>query len=295
MVTDLEGVVLQQTRVAVSARVGRRERLAKLDDCVRRTLAAAGVRPEQVWSTGVATTGLVDGTGKVMLSDSVPEWTGVDLAGHLRRLVAAPVRVENDCKLAALAESWRGVARHAGNVVFLLAGLRTGAGLIIDGKLHRGFSNAAGEIGALPAAGWLRAPQHLNDWLVANHPPGTERAEYAGDDVEPVFLAARDGERGAARAVRGYVRDIAVGASALVLMLDPELVVIGGGFSRSADVLVEPLRRELDRWCLRTPEIRVSEFGDEGVALGAVRLALEEVEATRYDGNLPRDAAEVLT
>ncbi len=286
-VTDLEGVVLRQTRVTVSPRIGRRERLATLDDCVTRTLAAAGVTPDQVWSTGVATTGLVDGAGKVMLSDSLPEWTGVDLAEHLRRLVPGPVRVENDCKLAALAESWRGVARHARNVVFLLAGLRTGAGLIIDGKLHRGFSNAAGEIGALPAAGWLRAPQHLHDWL------------GAGDDVERVFLAARDGDRAAIRAVRGYVRDIAVGASALVLTLDPEVVVIGGGFSRSADVLVAPLRRELDRWCLRTPEIRVSEFGDEGVALGAVRLALEQVEATQYDGDLSvvrgQDSVELLT
>lgn len=278
MVTDLEGVVLGQTRVAVSPRIGRRERLATLDDCVTATLAGAGVTPDQIWSTGVASTGLVDGTGKVMLSDSVPEWTGVDLAAHFRRLVPGPVRVENDCKLAALAESWRGVARYAGNVVFLLAGLRTGAGLIIDGKLHRGFGNAAGEIGALPAAGWLRAPQHLYDWL------------GGGDDVEDVFLAARDGNRTAIRAVRAYVRDIAVGASALVLTLDPELVVIGGGFSRSADVLVEPLRRELDRWCLRTPEVRVSEFGAEGVALGAVRLALEQVEATRYDGKLPVSA-----
>ena len=86
------------------------------------------------------------------------------------------------------------------------------------------------------------------------------------------------------RAIRGYIRDIAVGASALVLTLDPELVVIGGGFSRSADVLVEPLRRELDRWCLRTPEIRVSAFADLGVAVGAVRLALEEVDSTLYNG-----------
>ncbi|TCC63322.1 ROK family transcriptional regulator [Kribbella pittospori] len=278
MVTDLEGVVLNQTRVAVSPRIGRRERLAMLDDCVTTTLAGAGVIPDQIWSTGVASTGLVDGTGKVMLSDSVPEWTGVDLAAHFRRLVPGPVRVENDCKLAALAESWRGVARYAGNVVFLLAGLRTGAGLIIDGKLHRGFGNAAGEIGALPAAGWLKAPQHLYDWL------------GGADDVEDVFLAARDGDRTAIRAVRSYIRDIAVGASALVLTLDPELVVIGGGFSRSADVLVEPLRRELDRWCLRTPEIRVSEFGAEGVAFGAVRIALEQVEAARYDGKLPVSA-----
>lgn len=275
LVTDLEGVVLNQARIAVSPELGRRERLAVLDRCVATALAGAGATTGQIWSTGVATTGLVDGTGKVMLSDSLPEWTGVDLAAHLRRLVPGPVRVENDCKLAALAETWQGVARYAKDVVFLLAGLRTGAGLIIDGKLHRGFANWSGEIGALPAAGWLRAPQHLREWL------------GSGDEVERVFLAARDGNREAIRAVRGYVRDIAVGASALVLTLDPELVVIGGGFSRSADVLVEPLRRELDRWCLRTPEIRISAFADEGVALGAVRLAVEQVESTLYDGLRP--------
>jgi predicted NBD/HSP70 family sugar kinase len=280
LVTDLEGEVLHQSRMAVSPELGRRERLAVLDDCVAAALAGAGVEAARIWSTGVATTGLVDGTGKVMLSDSLPEWTGVDLAAHLRRLVAGPVRVENDCKLAALAESWRGVARYAKDVVFLLAGLRTGAGLIIDGKLHRGFANWSGEIGALPAAGWLRAPDHLRNWL-------TSGAGSLGSDdgVERVFLAARDGEREAIRAVRGYARDIAIGASALVLTLDPEIVVIGGGFSRSADVLVEPLRRELDRWCLRTPEIRVSAFGDLGVAFGAVRLALEQVDSTLYNGS----------
>ncbi|QNE21307.1 ROK family protein [Kribbella qitaiheensis] len=274
LVTDLDGDVLSSTCVTVTPQLGRRERLAALDRCVTAALTEAAVAPDQIWSTGVATTGLVDGTGKVMLSDSLAEWTGVDLAGHLRRRVAGPVRVENDSKLAALAESWRGVARHAKDVVFLLAGLRTGTGLIIDGKLHRGFGNSAGEIGALPAIGWLRAPEHLRAWSGARE-----------DEFVDVFLAARDGDREAVRAVRKYTRDIAVGVSALILTLDPELLVIGGGFSRSADVVVEPLRRELDRWCLRTPEIRVSTFGDEGVAFGAVRLALEQVEASLYAGS----------
>ncbi|MFC9691151.1 ROK family protein [Kribbella sp. NPDC056951] len=281
VVTDLEGDVLHQTRIRVAADAGRRERLTAVDDCIASALVGAGTTPGQIWATGVATTGLVDGTGKVMLSDSLPEWTGVDLVAHLHRVVRGPIRVENDCKLAALAENWRGVARYAKDVVFLLAGLRTGGGLIIDGKLHRGFANSSGEIGALPAVGWERAPEHLHSWL------------GAGEPVERVFLAARDGDRAALRAVRGYVRDIAIGTSALVLTLDPELVVIGGGFSRSADVLVEPLRRELDRWCLRTPEIRVSAFGDEGVALGAVRLAVEQVESTLY-GDAPATAAALM-
>jgi predicted NBD/HSP70 family sugar kinase len=286
LVTDLDGEVLHSASVAVTPELGRKERLAAIDRCVVAALAGAGATPDQIWSTGVATTGLVDGTGKVMLSDSLTEWTGVDLAEHLRRLVPAPVRVENDSKLAALAESWRGVARYAKDVVFLLAGVRTGTGLIIDGKLHRGFGNAAGEIGALPAIGWLKAPDHLRAWTAGN-PPGIGPATGNGDEFGDVFEAARHGDRAAVKAVRRYTRDIAVGVSALILTLDPELLVIGGGFSRSADLVVQPLRSELDRWCLRTPEIRISTFGDEGVVLGAVRLALEQVETSMSEGANP--------
>ncbi|MGW6200001.1 ROK family protein [Kribbella sp. NPDC055110] len=322
LVTDLDGEVISQARLEIDPEAGRRERLAALDQCVTKALAKAsaatsagagageGAGAGMIWATGVATTGLVDGTGKVMLSDSLPEWTGVDLGAHVRRLVPGPVRVENDCKLAALAETWRGVARYAKDVVFLLAGLRTGAGLIIDGKLHRGFANWSGEIGALPAAGWQQAPHHLHRWL-ERYPsrgaevrsgPGTaptaavvvtggtgqpSSVTHSAGGFERVFVAARAGDGEALAAVQGYVRDLAVGASALVLTLDPQLVVIGGGFSRSADVMVEPLRRELDRWCLRTPEIRVSAFADEGVALGAVRLVLDEVESTITTGLRP--------
>jgi predicted NBD/HSP70 family sugar kinase len=334
LVTDLDGEVLHSATVPVTPELGRKERLAAIDRCVTTALAGAITTPSQIWSTGVATTGLVDGTGKVMLSDSLTEWTGVDLADHLHRLVPAPVRVENDSKLAALAESWRGVARYAKDVVFLLAGVRTGTGLIIDGKLHRGFGNAAGEIGALPAIGWLKAPDHLRAWTAGNptetalatgnsstrtrpgstapvdphspahpsspalaHSPALPRPSAAkagergerrgGDEFSEVFEAARQGDRTAVKAVRRYTRDIAVGVSALILTLDPELLVIGGGFSRSADVVIDPLRGELDRWCLRTPEIRISTFGDEGVVLGAVRLALEQVETSMSEGADP--------
>lgn len=289
VVADLDGTVLHSARVAVAPAMGRGDRLAALDRAVSGALADAGLAADGVWAAGAATTGLVDGGGRVMLSEALPEWTGVDVRAHLRRLVGGPVLVENDSKLAALAESWCGAARYAKDVVVILAGLRTGAGLIIDGKLHRGFGNAAGEIGALPASGWIRAQEHLRAW-----PPGQPRgaaergrrgggaAEGAADQeaaAEAVFEAARAGDRKAAAVVRRYVRDVAVGTAALVLTLDPELVVIGGGFSRSADLIAEPLRRELDRWCIRTPEVRISEFGDEGVALGALRLALDHVDA----------------
>ncbi|MFB4277633.1 MULTISPECIES: ROK family transcriptional regulator [unclassified Nonomuraea] len=272
VVADLDGDVQHSARVPVTPEMGRLERLAAVDRAVAECLEGAGLTGGDVWASGVGTTGLVDGAGKVMLSEALPEWTGVDLAAHVRRLVPAPVLVENDSKLAALAECWRGVARYAKDMVFLLAGLRTGAGLVIDGKLHKGFGNASGEIGALPVLGWIRAQEHLSD---------------ANGEAGDVFAAARNGDKAALAAVRRYVKDLALGASALVLTLDPQMVVVGGGFSRSADVLIEPLRRELDRWCIRTPEVRMSALGDEAVVLGAVRLALDDVEDRVLDGRTP--------
>ncbi|MFC5823837.1 ROK family transcriptional regulator [Nonomuraea insulae] len=276
VIADLDGDVQHSVGVRVRPEMGRSERLAAVDRAAAECLEGAGLTGGEVWASGVGTTGLVDGAGRVMLSEALPEWTGVDLAAHVRRIAPAPVLVENDSKLAALAECWRGVARYAKDMVFLLAGLRTGAGLVIDGKLHRGFANASGEIGALPVLGWIRAQEHLG---VADGKTGGE----AGD----VFAAARNGDKAALAAVRRYVKDLALGASALVLTLDPQMVVVGGGFSRSADVLIEPLRRELDRWCIRTPEVRMSALGDEAVVLGAVRLALDDVEDRVLDGRSP--------
>ncbi|MBY8885288.1 ROK family protein [Streptomyces sp. PTM05] len=273
LVTDLDGRTLGAARSAVDPSTGRRRRLAAVDRVVARCLEKAQVAAAEVYATGVATTGLVDGAGRVMHADSPPEWTGVDLTEHVGRLVGGSVLVDNDSRLAALAERWRGTARFADDMVYVLAGPRCGSALISNGRLLRGFSNAAGEIGALSAVRWSDAPGHLMAWA-------REHAEspQAEQDPKRVFAAARDGDRSAATAVRRYVRDLAVGTSALVLTLDPQLVVLGGEFSQAADLLVEPLVAELNRTCVRTPEVKASTLGEECAVLGAVRLALDHAE-----------------
>jgi len=263
VITDLDGTVLGRAQDEVDAYAGRDRRLAVADEVVTRCLTSSGLTTDQLWGAGVGSSGLIDPTGKVVLSVDIPEWTGLNLAEHFGARLGVPVLVDNDGRLAALAEQWRGVARYAQDFVYLLAGLRTGLGLVIGGRLHRGFGGAAGEIGALPAAGWIRAQEHLRK---------------GGGEAGDVFAAARAGDRGALTAVRHYVRDLSVGTAALVLTLDPQMVVLGGGFSRSADLLLDLLRRELDKQCIRTPEVLASQLGDESVALGAVRLALADAE-----------------
>ncbi|MCZ0978618.1 ROK family protein [Streptomyces diastatochromogenes] len=172
-------------------------------------------------------------TGTVRLSDSLPEWTGLDLAAEVGRDFDAPVLVENDCNLAALAERWAGVAQQVDDVVFVLSGMRTGCGMLIRGELHRGRRGAAGEIGALPLVGWHRAPAHLAAFRDC---PG----DPARGDGRPGLRRGQVRRPAARWAVEQFAHDLAEGIAALVLTVDPDLVVLGGGVSRSADVLMEP-------------------------------------------------------
>lgn len=271
MVADLDGQVIASRRIAVRPETSQAKRLATVDEAALGAMRAAGLTPDDIWAVSVASTGLVDRSGKVAYS-VVPNWTGVDLVGHLGQTFGCPVQAENDCRLAALAERWRGVATDSEHIVYVLAGSRTGAGIIINGQLLRGFAGAAGEIGVLPAVGWGRAQEHLRGWSGL---PGDLPEEEAATHV---FAAARAGDQGAVKAVEEYTKDLALGTSALILAVDPELVVVGGGLSRSADMLLEPLRHELTKLVLHLPQVRTSTLGDEGPALGAVRHSLDLVE-----------------
>jgi predicted NBD/HSP70 family sugar kinase len=280
MLADLDGTVVHSTRSTVTIEADPATRLAAMDAAIEECLSGARMHPDDLWAITVGVTGPVDATGRTTLFTPLPGWTSVNPAEHLGTRFAAPIRVENDCKLAAVAERWQGVAQDADDIVYLLAGMRTGAGLILDGTLRRGYGGAAGEIGALRQIRWLEAPAHLQNC------PGLPVTVAPDDAAAWVFAAARSGDKGALTAVRKYVKDLAVGTAALVLTLDPQIVVVGGGYSRSADILLEPLDRELQRLCLRVPEIRASTLGDEGVALGALRLALDEVDARLFGAGL---------
>jgi predicted NBD/HSP70 family sugar kinase len=280
MLADLDGTVVHSTRSTVTIEADPATRLAAMDAAIEECLSGARMHPDDLWAITVGVTGPVDATGRTTLFTPLPGWTSVNPAEHLGTRFAAPIRVENDCKLAAVAERWQGVAQDADDIVYLLAGMRTGAGLILDGTLRRGYGGAAGEIGALRQIRWLEAPAHLQNC------PGLPVTVAPDDAAAWVFAAARSGDKGALTAVRKYVKDLAVGTAALVLTLDPQIVVVGGGYSRSADILLEPLDRELQRLCLRVPEIRASTLGDEGVALGALRLALDVVDARLFGAGL---------
>ncbi|MFE3454244.1 ROK family protein [Nonomuraea sp. NPDC059194] len=286
VVTDLAGRTVASGRIAVSPRTTRDERLQAMSRAVDAALVASGLTPLDLWGVAAGSLGVVDREGVVTRVEALPDWAGVDLIGHLGRQLPCPITLQNDSKLAALAEQRLGVAAGVRDLVYLHAGRRPGAALILDGRLHHGFSGATGEVGLMEITGWRTMANHLESCPAAE---GASPDDAAG----LVFGAARAGDPVALAAVDAYAHQLALGTAAMVLTLDPELVVLGGGFSRSADVLLPPLRRALEPHCLRVPELRPSTLGEECVALGAACLALEHVDKQFFspEGAISRPAA----
>ena len=177
--------------------------------------------------------------------------------------------VENDVNLAVLAERWQGAATLAGDVVCVLTGHRVACSITIGGQLHRGGRGGAGELGLLPLLGMDSAHEALT-WK-----DGLRDGE---SEVAALARAADAEDPRALDAIADFAGRITPGIAALALALDPELVVLTGGATPLGAHLVPLLEERLRPLTLHVPRIALSSLGERGVALGAVRKALDRVE-----------------
>ncbi|MFC5802880.1 ROK family protein [Streptomyces formicae] len=271
LLSGLDGRVTGAGSREVAEAASVEERLERVRAVVADVLRRSGVPRSSLRAVGVGTPGIVEADGTVRLCTALPGWTGLALGERLRRSFRCPVLVENDANAAAVAEHWKGAATDSDDIVFVLAGLSPGAGSLIGGRLHRGYGGAAGEIGALHLLGREVTPETLLSTTGEPLHPLDEQA------VAEVFTHARQGDEGARAAVDRFIQRLVHDVAALVLALDPELVVIGG-WAAGLDGVLDPLRGELSRYCLRPPRVTLSLLGEAAVATGALRLALDHVE-----------------
>ncbi|SDM43192.1 ROK family transcriptional regulator [Streptomyces wuyuanensis] len=271
LLSGLDGRIIGAGSREVSETACADDRLERARTLVADVLRRTGVARSSLRAVGVGTPGIVEADGTVRLGTALPGWTGLALGERLRRSFRCPVLVENDANAAAVAEHWKGAGTDSDDIVFVLAGLSPGAGSLIGGRLHRGYGGAAGEIGALHLLGREATPETLLSTTGEPLPPLDEPA------VAKVFAEAREGDERALAAVDRFIQRLVHDVAALVLALDPELVVVGG-WAAGLDGVLAPLRDELSRYCLRPPRVALSLLGEAAVATGALRLALDHVE-----------------
>jgi predicted NBD/HSP70 family sugar kinase len=282
-VADLSG--------AVAARVDRpsqgRSATAVADaavDAAQRALAESGIGASEVVHAAAGTPGVFDPrAGRVRYAVNLPGWGRPGLFERMRQRLGLELSVHNDANLAALGEYAFGAGAGSRLFVYVLIGTGLGMGVVADGSLFGGAHGAAGEIGFMPLAeGRLpeggSAPRRglLEDAVSADAVVRAARAAglTGALTAKKVFAAAREGDPAAVLAVRQEARRLAVVVASVSAVLDPDLVVLGGGVAHGADLLLGTVRETLPRLTPLRPRVAPSALGDDAVLLGAIATAL---------------------
>ena len=259
----------------------------------------AGLPPLEAVGMGAA--GLVDEAGVIRFAPNLPGVVDLDVAGLVRERIGIPVVVDNDANTAAVAEHRLGAGDQARNLVLVTLGTGIGGGLIIDGKLQRGAAGFAGEPGHMVVdpngppcpcgrrGCWERFASGSGLARLARDAAHAGRAPrivaLAGGDPEQVrgehvTRAAADGDAEALEIMAEFAWWVALGISNLENLLDPEVVVVGGGLAEAGELLLAPTRAAYETLVLgfeHRPPVRIvaAALGQDAGAVGAGLIALD--------------------
>ncbi|MEH0581332.1 MULTISPECIES: ROK family transcriptional regulator [Streptomyces] len=275
-VADLDGALVARADVRNRARSS-----GAVADLVvstaRQVVANSGAGADKVAHAVVGTPGVYDEKQRrVRYAMHLPGWGRAGLFDRMREELGIPLEVHNDANLAALGEYTFGVGAGSRLFTYIMIGTGLGMGVVSEGRLFTGAHGGAGEIGFLPWPGQQK-PETLED--AVSGVAVVEAARHFGMTgqqltAKAVFDAARQGNPAAAAAVRLEGERIAHTVAAAAAVLDPDLVVLGGGVGHSIDLLLRPVRETLRTLTPLRPKIVPGRLGEDAVLLGAVATAL---------------------
>lgn len=284
-IATIAGELLAEKRIRT--RSDGSEAIEQIHGLVLELCATTGVAIDRIAATGIGGAGVPDATGASFdLAPNLTALSDTPFAGRLGELLGHPVVIENDVNVSAVGELVAGLGRGHSDFVFVSVGTGIGMGIIANGELVRGAKGAAGEIGFLPFGADPLDP--------ANHVRGALEEVTAGDAVsgrfllgagsalspEEVFARAADGDEHAVLAVDDEARWLAAGIVAVTAVLDPELVILGGGIGSRPD-LASRITSWLARYGQPDLPVRTSLLGPLAPVIGAAAIAIDAATAAQ--------------
>jgi len=227
------------------------------------------------WSVGVGVPGpIIYEKGIVVNPPNLPGWKKVNLKQILEKKLKTKVKIDNDAKCAALAELKFGAGVGYKDFIYVTLSTGIGGGIIIDGKIYRGANGAAGEVGHIPV--------DKNGPVCGCGMPGDLEAVGSGRAFKPdpitVANAAKKGESWAQEEIDRVSQNIGLGFAGLVNILNPELIIVGGGLSNMGDLLLKPIRKYVAQFALPLPASTVkivkAKLGTKAGVIGAAALCI---------------------
>jgi predicted NBD/HSP70 family sugar kinase len=299
---DLDGRAVDEVSLRLS-----RPSAADVLEGLRELRARVGDRGGRIAATVVGTPGVIDPeSGRITSAPNIDDWEGLLAEAVLSDVLGTPVRVENDVNLAALGEQASGRGRGIASFAYLNIGTGLGAGIILDGRLHRGAHGAAGEIGYLPIGPDPLAPEkraqggpmetRLSSQGLAEAAVRLA-AQLATDvpkpfDIQTLFDGARTGDPLGRAVVAHAALEIATCVAAITSIVDLDLVLVGGGIGASDELLLPDVRTTVAKLVPIPPQIERAALGERGVRAGAIAVALDDAYTATVRSLMATGAAD---
>lgn len=292
-IVNEDGHILLKDEVPTLAEKGATDVLHRMQGFIRDLSAQAGLQIGQLAGVGIGIPGFIDDASGVAVEVINMGWKNVSVRSVLSEALGLSVYMDNDANVAALGEAWTGGGRGRKIALCVTLGTGVGGGIVVDGRILRGMNTMAGEIGHIvlePGGAPCNCGLHGCLETISSATgvvrlareamaTGVSSAMHAeGLTAEDVFHSAEAGDEAAKRAVAHAIealgRGLAIGAN----ILNPEVIVVGGGMSKAGDALFEPLHKAFSRYVLgRVGEavtIEPATLGNDAGVVGAARLAL---------------------
>ncbi|WP_068607588.1 ROK family protein [Paenibacillus swuensis] len=270
-VLNEDGTIVEKHEVLSEAQLGGAALMEKVKSCGGKLL-----KEYQVSGVCISSAGQVDSKEGTILyaSDLIPEYTGTPVKQLLEAHFQLPVEVENDVNCAGYAESWIGTGKDAKSLFCLTIGTGIGGSYILDNKLHTGHSFSGGEIGYIPIEGSRFEELASTRILVRNV---TERKGMTGAELDgkAIFELAQAGDEVCVEEIQRMVYYMSKGIATIAYMMNPELIIIGGGITAQSDYLYplirEQLKQDLIAAILNKTDIRIAKTLNNAGMIGALR------------------------
>lgn len=236
----------------------------------------------------------VDGdSGMISVRGVMRDWDNEHISHVMTKRLAKPVYVDKDANLGALAEATQGAARGVLDALYVRASHVINAGIVISGRVYRGYAGTAGEIGHIqvdPAGAICRCGSRgcLDTVVGAEALVAPLAATHGSLTLRDVLAKAEGGDPGCMRVLADAGEAIGAVLAGTCQALNPQRVVVGGELAEVGEILLDPMRRELRRSMLPNViapvEIVPAELGERAEVLGALALVLERTDVSQVGG-----------
>lgn len=296
---DKSGKIIYSNSVPTYAKMGYEYTVNNIKQAIKDLMKETNTTAKDIDGIGFDFPGQVDyKTGVVKLAPNIPGWVNVPIAQMIEEEFHIPTRIDNDVRCAALGEMKFGAGQGCENFVCITVGTGIGSGLVVNGQLVRGASNAAGEIGHIKLqmkdglicgcgdTGCLEAyasgPSIVamaQDYIKGGKSTKfREMAAAEGGEITP-YMVAKAAEAGdpVAKRIFAIVGEyIGIGLTSVINLLNPEKVIIGGGVAEAGDLLLDPIRKTIKERAMvvagSAVEIVPAQLGNSAGVIGASML-----------------------